>query len=85
MDTLRQSCKAGYEPIVTYPQQGSSLCMMNCHRLDHDQPGAALRIADIAVRNVLIDKTVLTRKPSHHCRDHDAVRDQRSADIEWLK
>ena len=68
--------------VVADAQERARLRMMDRHRFDHDQPDTALRVADVAVGDGLVDETVLARQPRDHRRDHDPIRQNHAFDIE---
>ncbi len=71
--------------ILADAQQRAGLRVVDRHRLDHDQPHPAFRVADVAVGDRLVDETVLARQPCDHGRNHDPVRQNHPLDVERLE
>ena len=80
-----RSLRPGTYSIVADAQQRARFGLMHRHRLDHDQAGAALRVADIAIGDVLVDEAVLAGQPRHHGRHHHAIGDDHPGDVQRLE
>jgi len=85
VNASRQSRQTGNELIVADAQERAGLGLVDRHRLDDDQAGATMRVSDVAVGDVPVDEAIFAGQPRHHCRHHDAVREQHSADVQGFE
>jgi hypothetical protein len=81
MDAPDQIGEARHELIVADAQQRARFGMMDRHGLDHDETGAALPVADIAIDDVLVDQAIFAGQSRHH----RAIRDDRPGDVQRLE
>ena len=85
MDPLGQLAQARDKSVVADAQQRAGLVLVDGHGLDHDETGSSFGVRGVAVDDVLVDLTVLAAEVRHHGRDHDAVRNHHSIDVQRFK
>src|SRR3546814_964445 len=73
------------DTLFPYTTLFRSLVGMHRRRLDHDQADMTLRVADVAVDDVLVDETVLAGQPRHHGRHRHPVGQGHAVDGERLQ
>src|SRR5689334_17978208 len=85
MDSTSEIAMTVNETVIRETQKRAGFRTVNGCGLDDDQSNLALRIANIAVDDVLVDKAIFAGEARHHRRNKRAVRNHHAVYVERLE